>query len=76
MHSFTAPSGRTYHHNGDFSGGVKVPVGEMPVSGFTIYEDIPMADLVALVASMIRRQKIREIEDMDDAELIGRLALH
>lgn len=70
MHSFTAPSGRTYLHNGDFSGDVTVALPLDVVRGDSLIASIPMADLVALVAEKIRRERISELENMTASAIL------
>jgi len=58
MHSFDAPSGATYFHNGDFSGDVEFIVGE------NLYTEvkIPFTDLKALVAKYVRNARVEWLE--------------
>ena len=74
MHSFNAPSGRTYHHNGDFSGAVKFDAQvEMmsPTSAGLAWVEVPFEDLRALVAEYARRERISRLEEMSDDEVLG-----
>jgi hypothetical protein len=73
MHSFDAPSGATYHHNGDFSGNVEFTVTAMDrVNGV---KAVPFADLKALVAQHVRNVRIEAIENGDDYSLDAVAAL-
>jgi hypothetical protein len=58
MHSFEAPSGTTYHHNGDFSGNI-VMDGEDRLGGDI---EIPFEDIRALYLESLRRSKISALE--------------
>jgi hypothetical protein len=78
MHSFDAPSGRTYHHNGDFSGDVRlittVEVLTDDRQSFVQKEteiDIPFADLAALVAEYVRRERASALDSMGTGEILG-----
>lgn len=68
MHSFDAPSGATYHHNGDFSGFILVTVSPSSVNSTwnhnneMIEVELPFEDLKALVAKHVRNEKIHRIE--------------
>lgn len=65
MHSFTAPSGRTYFHNGDFSGDVQFEAAP----GYGV--GIPFADLKALVAEYVRQGRISALESLADVEILA-----
>jgi hypothetical protein len=69
MHSFNAPSGVTYHHNGDFSGSVILTEEEIMQFGLDgggsgvgngVY--IPFEDIRALYLEYLRRSKISALE--------------
>lgn len=60
MHSFDAPSGRSYFHNSDFDGDITFlgdsnSVTERPF-------DIPFEDIRALYLEYLRRSKISALE--------------
>jgi hypothetical protein len=68
MHSFKAPSGITYHHNGDFSGSVEIPFEE--ISEFALYNDaegieIPFGDIRTIYLESLRQKLIAELEQAD-----------
>lgn len=65
MHSFNAPSGTTFHHNGDFSGFIEY---EDSKGG---YATLPFEDMKALVAEYVRRERISRLEEMSDDEVFG-----
>lgn len=68
MHSFDAPSGTTYFHNGDFSGFIEY--GDSKGG----YATLPFADLKALVAEYVRRERISAVEGQDsDVDEVSRL---
>lgn len=65
MHSFDAPSGRTYHHNGDFSGDVvftQSTTEDGSLEDVDVEVEVPFADLKALVAQHVRNVRIEWIE--------------
>ena len=70
MHGMKLPSGNYANFNGDFSGDVRISYpakfGDTPKSF-----DVPFNDLVALVAEAVRRKKISDLEEQNDAELLG-----
>lgn len=77
----TAPSGLTYHHNGDFSGRVRVeiPMGHRSGDDFgvssidnnerTVTVDVPFEDMKHLVLAYLRSETIGRLEQADDAAL-------
>lgn len=81
MHSFNAPSGLTYHHNGDCSGGVRVeiPMGRRAAQDYgvpaidnnarTVTVDIPFKDIRALYLNHLRNRRISMLENADDDAL-------
>jgi hypothetical protein len=72
MHSFDAPSGATYFHNGDFSGTVEVIARILETEEFdsdTGKVEIPFEDMKALVAQHVRNARIEAIENGDDYSL-------
>jgi hypothetical protein len=69
MHSAETRSGRTYHHNGDFSGEVWIAVAPSEVGGGVA--KIPAGDLIDIVAEYIRDRHIVSIEAADTEELLG-----
>lgn len=72
MHSFDAPSGTTFHHNGDFSGNVYF---DKPTIDGQIGFAIPFADVKALVAKHVRDERIRRVENGDDYSVAKVVAL-
>jgi hypothetical protein len=56
MHSFDAPSGATYFHNGDFSGDVELILNQDTTLG------IPFEDIRALYLEYLKRSKISALE--------------
>ncbi len=81
MRSTDAPSGLTYHHNGDYSGAVRVeiPMGRRAGTSYgvssvdyneqTTTVDIPFEDMRHLVLASIRKRMIMHLEEADDATL-------
>lgn len=85
MHSTTGPSGLTYHHNGDYSGDVKVTIPlerhktrpwGTTTTKFDIDErirqvtvDIPFEDMRWLVLRYLQSKLISRLEDANDDEL-------
>lgn len=81
MHSTTAPSGLTYHHNGSFSGAVQVAVpmgrragedhgvGSIDNNERDVEVFIPFADMKHLVLAYLRSEAIGFLEQADDAAL-------
>ena len=77
MHTFNTQHNVRFHHNGDFSGDVRIVKdgvhsgdGSDAVSRSYAME-IPMSVIVALVAELVRRDRIRRLETMSDNELLG-----
>lgn len=67
MHTFTF--GETFfQYNSDLSGDVQIAKR----NGHETL-DVPGEALIAFIAYYVRNQRIREIEDMDDAEVLGLL---
>jgi hypothetical protein len=71
-------SGRTYHHNGDFSGEVWVNMSPNEVDAGTSFDgkeyvtvNIPTADLVDIVGEYVRRQRISAAEQLPTWALVG-----
>jgi hypothetical protein len=72
MHSFIAPSGRIYHHNGDFSGEVRADTEQFYTT--TVEEiAIPFDDMVALVLQHLLARRITALENMTPDELAAEL---
>jgi hypothetical protein len=74
MHTTTGPSGRVYHHNGDFSGNVlaeSVSVDTGDLEGWKTCGDveIPFADMRHLVLQRYRSRLILLLEEADDDRL-------
>lgn len=70
-------SGRTYHHNGDFSGEVwviatpeEVEEGRFADKAFYTVK-IPTEDLIDIVGQYALGQRITELEDADPRDLLG-----
>lgn len=70
MHSFDAPSGRTYFHDGDMSPGSDV-LFHQTVRGQEATVYVPMADILALAAQHVRSREIARLEEASDEELLG-----
>lgn len=72
-------SGRTYHHNGDYSGEVWVNMSpeEVDAGSFDgtqyVTVKIPTADLVDIVGEYARRQHINAAEQLPTWALVGLL---
>lgn len=65
MHSFPAPSGIVYLHNGDFSGSILIPDEE--IQQFALQKaygglHIPFEDIRAIYLEYLRRSKISALE--------------
>ena len=59
----------TFMYDGDFGEDIEIyPLGYCP-AGDGI--KIPFEDLLGFVAEYVRRQKISDLEQMDDREIIG-----
>jgi hypothetical protein len=63
-HTITGPRGTRFHYNGDGSGDVELVAGEQRLR-------VPIADLLTLVAALVRAQRIAELEDASAEELLG-----
>ena len=63
------------HHNGDFSGDVEISVpkeqAQVDEPDGRVYVRVPMSLLRAVVAKEVRAQRVRELEDMEDHEVLG-----
>lgn len=73
--ALTGPSGQTYFHNGDFSGGFDVylePKEGDPATG-KIQVNIPKEDAIAMAAEMIRSEVIEFAETASHAQLLAML---
>lgn len=66
MHSFIAPSGRTYLHSGNFTGDIEVQVDTTHQGGLVA---IPFEDIRAIYLESLRRQEIEELEAAEYHEL-------
>jgi len=75
MHSFEAPSGTTYSHNGDFSGDVQFTTLNADLRGTVSTVVVPFDDFKALVAEYVRRKKIESVERMTDDQALGRMGV-
>lgn len=71
-------SGRTYHHNGDFSGEVMIVAQGIEVRQFKEGQgdeyalvSIPTADLVDIVGECVRRQRVIAAESLPTWALVG-----
>lgn len=69
MRSFTAPSGNTYSHNGDFSGSILVNREDLAIDGHDRVA-IPADDVIALAAEYLRRRAVTRIEEMSVEEIM------
>lgn len=92
MHSTQGPSGLYYHHNGDYSGDVKVTIPMMRRELYTwgsgtvqveideprqqVTVDIPFEDMRHLVLSHYRSLMTGRLENADDKELERLLRLN
>ncbi len=74
MYMTQGPSGRSYHHNGDFSGDIlctDVSVDTGGIGGWMKTGDvkIPFEDMMHLVLAHFRSKAIGFLEQADDATL-------
>lgn len=72
-HTFLGPSGATYSHNGDFSGGVCVEKSEVPCRYHDTAVEIPFEDIRALYLAYVRSNLISRLEQAGDTELEAQL---
>lgn len=79
-HSFTGPSGRSYTHNGDFSGDIRfdheieVPCynsGSLYIHRTVVGVRIASEDVKALAAQYVRNTQIAKLEQATDDEILG-----
>jgi hypothetical protein len=78
MHNFDAPSGTTFHHNGDFSGDVTFIAKILETEDYdsdTGVISVSFDDLKALVAKHVRDAKIYAIEIGDHYSIEAVVAL-
>jgi len=75
----TGPSGRKYHHNGDFSGDVIACVspGDVtqehdPEVGDFSAVSIPAEDILAVAAEFVRSKRIEQLESADPISILLR----
>lgn len=70
MHTSKTPHA-TFHHNGDFSGDVKMMVEPQMVEPMfgVVQVTIPFKDLRTLVFQYLRDKMIAELEGMSDKDL-------
>lgn len=78
MHSYEGPSGRIYHHtsHGSVNGVVRfdVPYQEMHVKGWvarSLEVVIPMGDILSLAADLVRTQRVSDLENATDLDILG-----
>lgn len=81
MHTFQAKNGTLFHFNSDLSGEVIVTrpkpmsnstcVRLLPVITFEDKVEINGDDILSFVADYIRRQRISDLEQADDAVVLG-----
>lgn len=78
MYSYEGPSGRTYHHasHGSTNDVVHfdVPYQEFHTRGYVtrpVHVEISMEDILHLAADLVRSQRVRDLEDATDLEILG-----
>lgn len=73
MHTFTHENTRLQHH-GDFSGNVTVLPGPTSTGAKQVEIGVPFSAILGPVASYVRPEKIRALEQADDhATVMGHL---
>jgi hypothetical protein len=81
MHTTEGPQGTVFHHNGDYSGEVKVTVTAEPARGTDVNHvphwtaEVPFADLEALVLGKYRNYAITMLESAEGPALARVLGL-
>lgn len=70
MHTYAAPHGTRFHHDGD---ALRSPNSRVIIvaKDATAGLEIPCGDLLALVAELVRSERISAIEDATHLELLG-----
>ena len=81
MHTTEGPEGTVMHHNGDYSGDVKITVNHEPYNGQDVNHEnhwtveVPFRDLEALVLDKYRGNAIEALEMAEGRELARALGL-
>lgn len=69
MHSYTGPSGRTYHHEAHGSTQDVVHFAATP-DGDPLEIEMPMEDILFLAANLIRSQRIEALENAEPLDIL------
>ena len=74
MHTTQASQGTVFHHNGDYSGSVKIQVPEEPAkhtfgSQTCWVTEVPFEDIRELVLDYLRSKLIARLESVEGDEL-------